>query len=49
MIKDKLGEKLISVIWLGKYDARLNCSNFTLNELLSVLYFNMAKDGLQYL
>ena len=45
MIKDKLGEEPIFSICL--YD--LNCSSVTLNELLSVLYLNMADDGLESL
>ena len=46
MIKDMLGEEPITKIALGELDTCLNCSNFTLNELLSVLYLNIAEGGL---
>ena len=38
MLKDKLGDAPITLIVLRS----LNCSSVTLNELLSVIYFNMA-------
>ena len=53
MIKDKLGESPINKIQLGDDDFYfgdpLNCSSVTLNELLSVMYFNMADDGIDSL
>ena len=45
IVQDKLGEDPINKIELSY----LNCSSFTLNELLSVLHHNMAEDGLKKL
>ena len=52
LLKYKLGGQPITKIDLGNlyYDrVRMDCSSVTLNELLSVLYFHMAEDGLSHL
>ena len=43
ILKDKLGDTPITSIELRG----VNCSSITLNELLSVIYFNMDEDGLE--
>ena len=45
LIKEKLGDDPITSIELNWF----RCSNTTLNELLAVLYLNMAEGGLRRL
>ena len=45
LLKDKLGEIKITSIFLSY----IECSSVSLNEFLSVLYTNIAEDGLKSL